>query len=194
MPAPRGKLGRVLALAILAAALAGVGLFLILPLWELDRELDDRIAAAQRRLDSERRIAGAGTDLAPRLERLRLAYASDARFLKSPSEALAGAELQGIAQRLIPPRGGSILSTQVVSGEREHGFPRVVLRVKMRATLEQAVEIFHALETGTPYLFVDNLSIAGNAVPPRPSTRVVSAPSLLQLEFDLAGYLRGEAP
>jgi hypothetical protein len=188
-----GLAGRLVALCILLGAVGGAVAFTLIPLWQLNQRLDARIADAQQRLAIQRRTADRSAGLQPRLEQLKRADASDTRFLKSPSGALAGAELQGLVKKVILSNGGSILSTQIARTERDGPFTRVVLRVKMRAALEQTVEIFFALETGGTYLFLNNLSLTSRSAPRRSRTAAAVPVPPLEVEFDLSGYLRGDA-
>jgi len=189
-----GMAGRLFALLLLLGAVAGVVAFTLVPLWQMNQRLDVRMADLQQRLAIQRRIADGSTGLQPRLEHLERADAGDTRFLKSASGALAGAELQGMVKKVILSNGGSILSTQIASTERDGRFMRVVLRVKMRAALEQTVEIFFALETGGTYLFLDNVSLLSRSAPRRSPTPVAVPVAPLEVEFDLFGYLRDDAP
>jgi len=190
-PAPR-LLGRLLALLLLLLAVAAVAGATLVPVWLLARGYDAEISLAERRLAAQRRLAAVGAGLEPEVEGLKRRGENDRRYLRSTSEALAGAELQGIVRRIVPPRGGEVLSTQLVGSQQEEGFTRATLKLKMRATLEQLVEIFYALETGTPYLFLDNVSVRarGGIRFYGSGTRVPSEP--LEVELELSGYMRGE--
>jgi general secretion pathway protein M len=178
-------------LLLALAAVAGVTL---VPLWQTSQRYDEAIAEMQQRLAIQRRIAASGAGLEPRLAQLERGYASDARYLKSPSQTLASAELQGIAKRAILSKRGEILSTQIVGSEREQRAERVTLSVTMRATLEETVAIFYLLETGRPLLFIDNVNIRNRSYI-RPNVRSAKASPLatLDVQFELSGYLRGGA-
>jgi general secretion pathway protein M len=182
----------VLALGLLllgVAALAGVTL---VPVWLLSQSYGEGIETAERRLAAQRRLAAAGAGLEPKVDQLKRRQGADRRYLQSTSEALAGAELQGIVKRVVPPRGGQVLSTQIVGSQQEAGFTRVTLKLKMRATLEKLVEVFFALETGTPYLFLDNVAVRtlGGARFRSAATAMPEQP--LDVELELSGYMRGE--
>lgn len=185
--------GRIAAVLILLAVSAGVVGLALVPMWNLNQRLDVRLAELHRELAAQRRIADASAGLEPILEQLRQALADDARYLKSSTDALAGAELQGMVKKAILSKGGNILSTQIVSAAPEGRFITVVLRVKMRATLEETVEIFYTLETGEPHLFLNNVGLSARA--PRGRSRVpLTEPASLEVQFDLAGYLRADIP
>jgi general secretion pathway protein M len=183
---------RLLALVLLLAAAAAVASVTVLPVWLLDRGYDERIARAEQRLEALSRAAAVGAGLEARVEELRQRQAVDRRYLRSTSEALAGAELQGIVKQNALPRGGQVLSTQIVGSQQEEGFTRVTLKVKMKATLDKLVDILYAFETGTPYLFLDNVSI--RSLGTRYRYRGAAAPpeQPLDVELEVSGYLRGE--
>jgi general secretion pathway protein M len=189
-----GLAGRLLALLILFGVVAVAGAFTLVPLWQLNQRLDARMAETQQNLAIQRRIARASAGLQPIMEQLERADVADTRYLKSSSEALAGAQLQDTVKKAIVSKGGSILSTQIVSAEQDGRFRRVVLRVKMRAALEQTVEIFFALETSATYLFLDNVSLTSRSNLRRSPTPEAVTPVPLEVEFDLSGYLRGDGP
>ena len=78
-----------------------------------------------------------------------------------------------------------MLSTQILPATKESDFTRVALKVRMRGTLDNLVKVFHALETGQPYLFLDNVSVRklGRR---RPN---MAAGQGLDVDFDLIGYM-----
>lgn len=180
-------------LLLVVAAVAGVAL---VPLWQTAERYDEAIAGVQQRLAVARRTAAAGAGLEPILAEFERVYASDARYLQSASQTLASAELQGIVKRAILSKRGQILSTQIVDPDREQPAGSVTLGVSMRATLEQAVEIFYLLETGNPHLFIENVDVRRRAYVSAGGRYRAAAPAgsdLLDVQFELSGYLRGEA-
>ena len=186
----------LLALGLLLLAIAAVAGVALVPLWQTAKRYDEAISGVQQRLAVERRIAAAGAGLEPLLAEFERGYASDARYLKSASQTLASAELQGIVKRAIVSKRGQILSTQIVDPEREQRPERVTLGVTMRATLEQAVEIFYLLETGNPNLFIENVDLRRRAnvrASIKRSPVAQAGPTLLDVQFELSGYLRGAA-
>ena len=186
----------LLSLCLLLLTLAAVAGVTLVPLWQTAERYDETIAGMKQRLATQRRIAAAGAGLEPRLAQLERGYASDTRYLNSTSQSLASAELQGIVKRAILSKRGEILSTQIVGAEREGRAERVTLGVKMRATLKQAVDILYLLETGNPYLFIDNMSARSRATSRLKTSRAAAAAvsaQPLDVEFELTGYLRGGA-
>jgi general secretion pathway protein M len=185
-----------LALSVLLLALATVASVTFVPLRQTSERYEEAIAELRQRLADQHRMAAAGAALRPRLAEIERGLAGDARYLRSASQTLAAAELQGIVKRVILSKRGEILSTQIVSTAPEGRAQRVTLGVTMRATLGQTVQIFYLLETGDPYLFIDNLSIRSRSIP-RSRTAAAAAlaatvsPLSLDVELELTGYLRG---
>ena len=92
--------------------------------------------------------------------------------------------------------GGKLTSVRVLPTKGDGDFKRV--SVSVRATLENEAlqRVLYALESDTPFLFVDNLAISSRQRG-RPSRRTrrrnnVTAPAKTDLDvtFDLAGLLR----
>ena len=190
------RLQALLALGLLLLAIAVVAGVALVPLWQTAERYDEAIAGVQQRLAVERRIAAAGAGLEPLLAEFERGYASDARYLKGASQTLASAELQGIVKRAIVSKRGQILSTQIVDPAREQHPEPVTLGVSMRATLEQAVEIFYLLETGNPHLFVEKVEVRRRGYVQaiaRHSRAAPAGPATLDVQFQVSGYLRGDA-
>jgi hypothetical protein len=182
-----------LALGLLLLALAAVAAATLVPLWQAHAHYDAAIAAAEERLAVQRRVAAAGAGLAPRLAQLRRGYASDASYLKSTSRTLAAAELQGIVKRVILSQRAEVLSTEIVGARDDTPAERVQIVVTMRATLEQIVAVLHRFETGQPLLFIDDLRMRTQLIRRRNPNAQPTAPPQLDVQFELSGYLRGDA-
>ena len=184
--------GRVLALLLLlavGAALAGVTL---VPLWSMNERYQEEINDLQDDLVSLRRGAAMGVHLGPQLERLERAPESDAHYLRSTTEALAAAEMQRLVKAVILAAGGQILSTQPVPAQQDRFFTRVALRVKIISSLDKLVGIFYQIETGSPYLFVDSVSMRGRSRVRRVNATGDAAWPLIDVDLELAAYMRGQ--
>jgi general secretion pathway protein M len=186
---------RALALLILAAAAGLVVGAPVAGVWYWHRHYDSQITDLEDRLNRLRRVAANSEQLQRRYEELKQQVATDVYFLRGPSEALASAELQGIAKQEVAASGGNILSTQILPTRQESGFTRVAIKVRMRGSLAGVVTAFYRFESGRPYLFLDAVSIrnwAGGRVRiPGQPLAAGQAPQELDLDFELAGYVRG---
>ncbi len=185
------KQRQLLALAILALVVVMIFTLTIAPLWAINRHYTNTIDGLNNRLEILQRTASAGSDLRSQHEQLKRSLTSNRHYLKSTSEALAAANLQGIVNRIAGSAGMEVLSTQNLPASREAGFTRVAVKVRMRGGLENTVKAFHALETGQPYLFLDNISVRGHAkrINIAKVKRKVSYGQMLNVDFDLIGYM-----
>ena len=182
-----------LALIILALALSIIFILTAAPLISLNTHYLDRIEQLEKRLQILQRKVASGDGLRLKHAQLKQLLANNRHYLKSNTEALAAADLQGIVKRLSRSNGTDVLSTQTLPGIKELGFSGVTLKVRMRGKLNQLVGIFHALETGQPYLFIDNVSIrsrvkhSGNIT--YKGRKLNPTSEMLDIEFDLTGYM-----
>ena len=191
-----GWRSRALALTILLLLLAGLVAAVVLPVWSANRHFDTRIEQMESRLAILRRAASIGAELKAEYDRLQRSQASDIHYLKSRSDALGAAELQRILKRVATPKGAEIISTQILPSKQEEGATRVTLRVRMRGSLETLVGVFYALETGNPYLFLNNVALRGRPLARRRvvgMARGVKKLPTLDIDFELSGYMRGKA-
>jgi general secretion pathway protein M len=181
------KQRQLLALAILALVAVLIFTLLVAPLWAVNRHYLDTVDGLSRRLQILERTASEGDELRSQHEQLKRSLARNRHYLKSTSEALAAANLQGIIERVAGSKNMEVLSTQILPSSTEAGFTRVALKVRMRGSMDNTVKVFHALETGQPYLFLDNVSIRSHAR--RRIGKFKIGQDLLNVDFDLIGYM-----
>jgi len=176
--------GQLMALAILALVVVTIFTLTILPLWALNQHYLDTIDNLDSRLQILQRKASAGTELRTQHEQLKRSLASNLHYLKGTSEASAAANLQSVIKRIAAANGMEVLSTQILPTNKKSDFTRVALKVRTRSTLKNTVRVFHALETGQPYLFIENISFRGFS-----RLRQGKTTGLLNVDFDLIGYM-----
>lgn len=187
-PSGRSALGRALALGILLALVAALAAVTVAPLWRLTQGYSQDLAALEQRLVAQRRIAAGAADLQSRLQAVERGFARDGHYLKSTSQTLAAAEIQEVTKKAILSKRGQVLSSQIVGVEPERGTQRVTLGVTLRASLEQIVQIFHVLETGDPYLFIESATIRARAAPVVRYPAAQLPPQPLDVQIQLSGY------
>jgi len=186
----RQNKNQLLAVAMLAAAVACLFTLTIVPIWSANAELQARIDAADQALRSLRADADAGERLKPRLEQLKRRQLSAGYYLASNTGAVAAADLQGLINRIAGASGADILSTQILPTGEEAGFPRVSLRVRMRATYPALIETFHAIESNSTFLFMDNVAV--RTMSRRRGSRQNDG-AQFDTDFDLIAYMPAEA-
>jgi general secretion pathway protein M len=180
------QLSALLILLLLAAALTSVT---ILPLWWINRHYSTSIDALQGRLEALQRVAAAGPALRAEYEQLQRLRSTDRHRLQGGSESLAAAELQRLLKRIAMTQKMEVYSIQNLPARKEHDFTRIALKVRMRGTLENIVGFFYTIETGEPFLFMDNISIRRLA---RQLRSASAARQMLETDFELVGYIPGQ--
>jgi general secretion pathway protein M len=188
---------RLLAILLLSICLVVVIAGLAVPAWSLHSHYDTIIDGMQGELEVHRRIAAQGDRYRSEYRRFTALQERDRRYLQSDTESLATAELQRVAKQVISGKGGEILSAQVVPGAEEEGFRRISILIRMKGSLEELVGIFHDIESQKPYLFIDDVNVRSRQIARRrlPASKGLDEVlSQLEVEFRLAGYMRGGQP
>ena len=149
---------RLLAVALLfAAVLLGLAL-LLAPFLILHRHYDANIAAAMDRLERYRRISAQAPGYQKALEALR---AKNGRrfYLKNTAANLAGAELQDLVRAAVENNGGRITTIQIATPREDGRFRQIGVNLQLFASTPNLQKILYAIETQQPYLMVDNLTV-----------------------------------
>ncbi len=178
---------RLLALVVLALALGAVFSITALPVLLANRHYQDTIADLESRLQQLQRAAAIGDTLQPQYEQLKRWQTSDAHYLKSNSAALAAAELQRLVKRILVAKNAEVVSTQILTTREEEGFDRVALKVRIRGELQNIVQAFHVLETGDPFVFLENVSVRASRG--RRVRGKVATLQALDIDMELIGYM-----
>lgn len=181
---------RLLALVLLFAALAAVWLFLAQPVMAKFAAYRQSIAQSNEFLARYRRVAGGREQLEKALEEARRAGASSGRFLEGSSTEIVAAGLQNDVKKIIAASGGELKSTQLRQDEDEKEWRRVTIRVNMSAGVEATMQIFHAIESANPYLFLGNVQIRAPRLSKRRRAKVSATQGVLQVRYDVYGYMR----
>lgn len=192
---------RWIALGLLAGVLAMAYLVLVHPWWTVPmREANARIEQLQER-DARLRAQIAQAPLVARqLQVAQQRLASQPGFLPETSVELATAglvqRLEAVVQQASPGnRSCAIQNRSPVPEAGRDRYRRVVVQVRMQCGTPELAMVLHALEAGTPRLFVDNLNVLAQrfnfgAVEPGSGTGQGTG---LDVSFDLVGYLRPSA-
>lgn len=176
---------RLLALAILVLLVGVLVSIAVLPVWSANRHYSETITTLEGRLEQLQRAAAIGANLQPQYQQLKRLQAADRHYLKSSSEALAAAELQRLVKGTAQASKVDVLSMQTLPTIEEEDVLRCALKVRMRGDLTNIVQMFHTLEAGNPFLFLDKVSIRN--VMGRRKNPGINVP--LDADFELHGYL-----
>lgn len=111
------------------------------------RDMLDRLEAAHRRSISK---PGA---------RERFGAAPASAFLNSQTLGLASAQLEAYLSKLVLAQQGSLVSSGVQQVNRSDASDIVRVQATLDITYEALQAVLYKLETGTPYVFVDSMTV-----------------------------------
>jgi general secretion pathway protein M len=183
---------RLLALGLLLALLLAGQALVVGPLVAEWRTNEALVAQSQELLHRYRAIAATRPALKRQMDALQEAELA-ALYLEGASDALAAAALQEGVRALVAEVAGELHSTQILPATSEHGLRRIALRVQLGLDTAALQTLLHALETGRPLLFLDNLVLRARQGRAR-RTDVEADDPVLEVALDLYGYLRPERP
>ncbi|WP_369976950.1 type II secretion system protein GspM [Xanthomonas bundabergensis] len=196
MPVQVDKRDRWLALGLLLAVLALAYLLLVHPWLTVPmREVDAQIEELRQRELRVRMQLQQAPQVAQRLQQAQRDLATRPGFLRETSAELASA---GLVQRLesavvaaSPGNRSCAISNRspLAADNRRDRFTRVAVQVRLRCGTPELAAVLHALESGSPALFVDNLNVMAQRYQLSPG----ESGNGLDVAFELAGYLRPNA-
>ena len=181
---------RAAALALLALVIVSAYLSLVAPVVESYRSTDDETQHVLEQLARYGQLSKAYPNRKAQLERLDKQQARSGIYLAGTTDALAAAALQEDVGAKIERNGGKLRSIQILPVKTDGDFKQVSVRVQLTATLGSFARILHALESGKPYVFIDNLDVKNRRA--RKATKSQQDDPELVIRFDLYGYLRPE--
>jgi general secretion pathway protein M len=155
---------------------------------ELFSQQQDEIAQARDDSASYRALIAARPYLEKEYGALARSEAGAASLLHGDSVALAAAEMQNLVKALVERHGGQLRSAQLLSGSPASGLEKVVVQYELSIPLGALKSVTYQLETGRPYLFLDEVEIRPESYAGASS----GAPGNLNVEWTIHGYRRQE--
>lgn len=189
---------RWLALGLLLAVVGVVYLAVVHPWWtrpmlEFDRSIE---AIQQRELRARMQLKQRNTVERQLLAARRL-ESREPVFLHEASVELATAALAKRIETAVaqasPGNSACAIGNRApgVPGGSAERFERVVVRVRMRCGNGELAKVLHALESGSPALFVEHFNVTGLD---RHSAAPAAGAGGLDVEFELHGFLQPVMP
>jgi general secretion pathway protein M len=184
-------LSKALALVLLAASSALLYAVLIEPLWTgYEEARQSRLQSAEHLAKYQRR-GGAVEALKAELAAVQAAQASRAGYFPGENSSLAAAELQNLVKNTVRSAGGDLRSTQVLPVREEGGVTRVAIQVQLPIPIASLQALLHALESGRPFVFIDNVDVRRRQAGLRGRNYDEQIENVyVDVRFDIAGYMR----
>jgi general secretion pathway protein M len=188
LPADRWRALGIAGLALLLAYLLLLHWWFTAPMLRLGAEIED-LRAQEQTLRNE--IAQRPV-LEQRLAQVRAFEAGSPGFLPEANKELASAGLVQRLQQVVAtaspnPNACQITAQTPTDMPSQEPFPRVMVQVRLRCGMGEFAAVLHALESGSPQLFIDNLDLLSRR------TYLVTGSEnsgALDVSFDLYGYLK----
>ncbi len=181
---------RTAALSLLVFVIGALYLLIVSPVIEAYRSTDEASREALEQLARYEHISKTNPNRKAELEKLSKQQSRSGVYLAGDTDALAAAGLQEDVSAKIKKNGGKVRSMQILPVKADGDFKRVSVRVQLTATLGSFARILYALESGKPYVFIDNLDVKNRRA--RKSKKGTEEDPELVIRFDLYGYLRPE--
>ena len=172
------SLSRAVALGLVALALGLAALAAIAPFARMAAVGGEMAAVTERIVQQERLLRAAAR---------RPAHAARDMLVGGETSGLAGAELQRIVTELARRTGMSLRSTHVAPTKREADLAAIGVEVSLQGQTEGLRAFIHAIETGTPVLFIETLAIRSV-----PSYQPTPQPVSLDVTLRVRGYGAGK--
>lgn len=180
---------RFVAVGLLALAVLALYSFVVGPLLTSYADSRRQVAESRATLAHYQEIGRDIPELRKQLDALHRQGATGAGYLDGQNETLAAAALQERLKSAVVQTGGRLNSTQVLTSTEKGQTRRVVVRGRMQVNIAALQRVLYTLESGSPYLFIDNLDVRPMVGPRSQETPDSDAP--LDVNFDVYGYMRG---
>jgi general secretion pathway protein M len=172
------SLSRAAALGLVVLVLALAALAAVAP-FARTAAVSEEIAMASDQVAQQERLLRAAAR--------RPAHAARDMLVAGDTSGLAGAELQRVLTELARRSGLSLRSTLVAPTKREADLAAIGVEVSLQGQMEGLRAFIHAIEIGTPILFIETLSIKS-----QPSYQPVPQPVSLDVTLRVRGYGAGK--
>ncbi len=179
---------RLSAVGLLAAVIAALAVFAVLPAIEAYDDTDAALALAAEQTTGFERVARVRSAYEARLEDLTARESASQLYLQGSTDALAAANLQDKVNGVIEQHGGTVRSIQILPARDDGEFRRVSVRVQFSASAESMFRAVYSLEAARPFVFIENLDIR-NRRTRRRANRQTDNPAL-NVSLDLFGFVR----
>lgn len=183
-------LGRTMALALTACVILAAWISVVEPIRSKHREYENSALRSRELIERFNRVGATRNRLQAQVTELNRRARSSGGFLKGASPTLVAANLQNRLKRIVSETGATIRSSQILPVREEGDLKRIALRIQLVADVAALQKILYGLETGDPYLFMDDVNIRAQRKRRRRG-KTADARSLT-VRIDMYGFLQPE--
>jgi general secretion pathway protein M len=149
---------RGLAASLLVLLFVGAVALFIAPILILHHRYDNAIAQQQNLLERYQRMIAQKPQIEATLEAVKR-HNGRRFFLKNTATNLAGAELQELVRAGIESSGGRVTTSQNIAPKESGDYHQITVNVQFSATTESLQKALQSLESRTPYLIIESLTL-----------------------------------
>lgn len=183
---------RWLAVGLLVLVILLLVRLLLVPLWQHWSSTAEAIETLATRIDVYERLIDAQPEEQERLRQLQAHSPVAQWLLNETTPALAAARLQQLLHSQAGQNGVQVISTQIVGSQGEDVLQPVAIQAHLRANLAELVSLLYQLESESPMLFFDSLTVLSNPVATTRARAVRNTSRQLDIRLNLTGYTAGE--
>lgn len=181
--------------AVLLFVIAVILVYLLCFHWFILRHLDysEEIGGLAEQLGRYQSVAMQRDEFEQRLKALQNRKSDENLFLEGSDFNEAAAQMsERLGQMINMEAEGScqIVSRQPVRSRVEERFQRVTVNVRMRCGIDDLQKILYELETSVPMVIADEVTVIKPRARRRSRTQNASTDSILDIRFNMFGYLR----
>jgi general secretion pathway protein M len=193
MNLPTGNRGKLVAIGLVLMPVLLLFRFAIVPAWSAYQSIGEETLDAQQKILRLKRLAANLPALERQERQLRSANLLTPYLLTANNSAIAAAGIQRRLQDIVNAHQGRVLSTRVLRSTEDGPFERVTVNARLQLSLEGLQSLLYELETATPYLFVEGLSVIARNTRSRRARRgrPTVEKTVLEARFDVYGLKIG---
>ncbi|HEY2034725.1 MAG TPA: type II secretion system protein GspM [Rhizomicrobium sp.] len=183
---------RMLALSILSGILAIAGFIILAPILDAFAAQRHEIALSAQTLEAYQSEVAARPQIEAQYAAMSTTEASLGAIVQGRSTALAAANMQGLIKSLVERESGQVRSAQNLTPSSSNGFEKVAIQYDLSLPLNRLKDTAYKLETGAPYLFLDDVDI--RMAESWQSEGAPNDPPPLQVRWTVRGYRWAGSP
>ncbi len=183
---------RWLALGLFVTVMLLVVFIAIVPLVSTGMDYYEQKQELIFRLQRATKVVARKDSVAAENERIKQKYQGQNYFSTRDTVALASADLQKLIKTSISEAGGQLTSTQVLPSSSKDSFSRVTVKVRMTGDIEALRTVLHQIESSVPMMIVDQLDIRPVRGRRNRRTRKIEPSNKLNINFQVAGFMRAK--
>lgn len=148
----------IASLALFALVIASLGAVAVVP-YLYFRALDVQASALQVRLSEHRKLLVQEGDVRKENEHLLSIGQEASLLLEGETTGIAGANLQKLINDVILAHKGNPASARILNPKEDGELVRIGMSLSIVVGIDGLRDILHSIETGTPLIFIDDISV-----------------------------------